>query len=77
MTTEEALRKAGIGRRKWGRILRFAASNKAMLDHGWAYVGGMRDVLWALAKEDHEIFDPLERELTSVPPATGGREPKR
>lgn len=68
MTTEEALRKAGISRVKWRRILEIAAGNKAMKSNGSAYVGGMKDFLWAMAREDHAIYDPLETELSQIPP---------
>ncbi len=63
MTTEEALKKAGIGKRKWALFLKIAADNAKMRDHGWAYLGGMKDALWAITKNHRAAYDVLEAEI--------------
>jgi len=45
----------------------------------WAYVGGMRDALWAWTGADRESYDVLEAELTKAAEkrlAEAGRESK-
>ena len=33
---------------------------------GWAYIGGMRDSLWAWVDADREAYDALEADLTKA-----------
>lgn len=67
MNTEEALKKAGIGKRKWALFLKIASDNRKMKDHGWAYLGGMRDALWAMTSKDKAVYDHLNAQLGTVP----------
>jgi hypothetical protein len=66
MTIDEALKVAGVSKKTWRLFVGIANDNAKMKDHGWAYLGGMRDALWALAYKNHEVYDTLNDAMPRI-----------